>query len=689
MKTIKQIFKVLALLMLIVSCDANEYDAPPAFTDLAFTTTFGASTLREGEVDRFISFMDMSAGATHHEWRIPKGAFFLKGPIPNNLDNHDAFITNPGDTISTEKTVHVLFKKGDSNTIIELYDEFADSTSFVIPSYWDTTINGTVYDTIKTNMVDGKWIAQYQIVLDVYDTLAPTLEIEDMSGNIVDQEAVDTLYLTFGDELVLRDLTGLLPDNNGRPTSTNFRVRSIEENEEDVKSAFSQKTEYEAVDFADNNEATVTFNKFVGNFRAELISARERTETLKSQNKTYVSPVVFKISPLDEDLVPSGGATESADNSIVITMSSRLQTIESSVHANFSVTVDGTPVDVLSVLSERNGNDLVVTLANPLEPEDAGKVVEISYDGLNAEIKSLDERPLQAFTESIDVYVPVPLSLDGAIVSDADNGKILIKFDEDIDAATVTGATNAADGFTVMLNSMTATISSVTVNATDASILELTLAEGVYHDDVITVEFSGATTSEIKSIGEGGLNDFGTKTVVHNLTNLLADSSFEGTFGEHWAKESSSGTGNVAFSTVVAHTGAQSVVLTNDKPRLETAGTNSIAYEAGKTYKMSFWRYIPAAVDFEAGNFRGGDAGEKIWYANNAAGTGSSSLTVRWGVASGATDPAKDTWVYVETTFTPDAGSDMFLRIQPVPTSGTVYTYYIDDFEISEYSTRP
>lgn len=685
MKSIKTIIKTLVVLLLVVGCAGNEYDTPESFTDLSFTTTFGASTLREGEVNRFISFMDLSAGATHHEWRIPKGAFFLKGPIPNNLPSHDQFIMNPGDTVSTDKTVHVLFKKGDSNTVIELYNEFADSTSFIVPSYWDTVGNQTINDTIRTSKVGDKWVATYQVTLDVYDTIVPTMEIYDINENKIDYDAVDTIYLDFGDQLIFKDLSGLLPDNNARPNATAFRVATIEENEEDEIRVHNDITRYNAEDFGlgTTNVDTINFNKTIGNFYGFLESQRERTETLRAHEARFDIPVVFKVSPLAEDLVPKASATEADDNSIVITLSSRVRTIESSVHPNFTVTIDGTPTDILSVLSARNGNDLVVNLVTPLEPSDASKTVELSYDGLNEEIVSLDERPLLAFTESVAVYVPTPVDQTGDVVSDSENSKVLVKFDQDIDAATLTGATDATDGFTVTLNSTPATISAITVNATDASVLELTIAEGVYHDDTITVEFSGAATSEIRSVGEGALNAFGAKTVVHNLTNLLIDGSFEGTFGENW-KGGASGAGAVVeFSADQARTGSQSVKLKNDKPRLETTAANVFDYEDGATYKISYWRYIPTAVDFDSGNFRGGDAGEKIWYR---LGPGNESITPRW-FATG--DPVKDTWELVEVEYNPLATTGGGIRFQPVPTSGTEYTYYIDDMSIVKVNKRP
>ena len=139
-KLIKTMFSLSLLTLLFISCDDDEYVAPGSFTDLSITWTSGASSARESEVNRFFSFSDISAGAEYSEWRIPSNAFFLQGPIPNNLDNHDAYIVNPGDTVSSEKTVHVLWKKGDSLTEVKYYGIFNDSTSFRFNLYYDTEL---------------------------------------------------------------------------------------------------------------------------------------------------------------------------------------------------------------------------------------------------------------------------------------------------------------------------------------------------------------------------------------------------------------------------------------------------------------------------------------------------------------------------------------------------------------------
>lgn len=679
MKTIKQIFKVLAILLLVISCDANEYDTPPSFTDLAFTTTFGSSTLREGEVNRYISFMDMSAGATYHEWRIPKTAFFLKGPIPNNLDNHDAFIINPGDTVSTDKTVHVLFKKGDSNTVIELYNEFADSTWFVIPSYWDVDLKEIINDTIRTENIDGKWVASYPVVLDVYDTLAPDLQLIDMAENVL-TPANDTLVVKFEDELIIKDLTGIIPDNNARPTSTTFRVKTIEENEEDVVNAFNSKKTYLPEDFEANNTDTVTFNKSIGFFNVEIVSQRERTETLRGQTATYVSPIVIKVEPLEEELSLKNQAKETATDEIQFSVTSKLQTVENIPATSFDVKVDGVSQTISRVELAANQTLLTVVLDTPLEPADAAKTVTLSYDGTGGLI-SLDERMLQAFTdEPIEVYVPTPINQVGEITESSDDF-ILIEFDEGIDAATVTSASNAADGFSVTLNGNSFAIQNVSVDVANPKILKLEMVDKLYQDDVITVAYTH-TAGEIKSLGGGSLSDFAATTIQPYFEYVLND-SFEGALGTYWV-EGASGTGaTVAFSTEQAATGSQSVKMTNDKPRLES-GAN-LTYDNGATYVFTYKRYIVGSSVTLDANTEAKQPGDKFWFDSSS---GATAVTPRWYETPGVA-PVVDTWVEVMSEFTPD--TDLFnkkVRMQPVPTSDFDFTVYYDDFKIYKKDTR-
>lgn len=691
MKNIKNLFKTIFLvsLVLFIACDDNEYEAPETFSDLSITFTTGASTDRVSTVNGFFSFSDLSAGAIEQEWRIPESAFFLEGPIPNNLDNHDEYIINPGETVSTDKTVHVMWTKGDTLTKVGYYAVFPDSTSFRFPAYWDSDLGEAVEDTIQTKLINGQWVAEYEFIIDVYDSVVATPEVRYLDETILDHENTSAITLNFGDQLIFEDLSGLLDNNNARPNTTKWRVHTIEEDEDDQTNAYSNTIE--RVELDERVLDTITFDE-LGDFRVELTATRVRTERLRENENIYEIPTIITVIPLAEDLTIDNTLPiiERDDDRITIAVTSRLASLENNPSANFDVKVDGVTVPVESVtFGTRTSNGEVVggiinlTLDAPLDPSDASKSVTVSYDGQGG-ITSRDLRPLQAFSDApITVYVPSPMVQTGTIIESSDQ-KILIPFDQDIDPASISGSANAAAGFTVTLNGGSGTISTVAVNADDAKTLEIDLVEGVYTDDVIMISYTGP--GDIKSVGGGSISDFSALTLEPYKLNLLTDGGFEGNFGDYWV-EGASGTGaTVELSTDVAYEGTQSAKLTALKPRLESGA--SLNYEAA-TYGISYRRYILSSSVTLDDAFHQKNHGDKIWFDSS---DGTSAKTPRWYGADypAGTAPALDTWVYVEaeTTFTAEA-LNKIVRIQPVPTAGTDYTVYYDDFKIYKINKRP
>lgn len=682
MKNYKNILKSICLLSLIViasiGCSKDEEYVPPgSFVDLSITWSSGASATRESEVNRFFSFSDLSAGAELVKWTIPNNAFFLEGPIPNNLDNHDDYIAEPSDVKeSNEKTVHVLWKKGDSNTQVRYFAIFPDSTSFRFPAYWSSELNEAVEDTIKTVRLNGKWVANYSFTIDVYDTVAATPEVRYLDESILDHENTQSITVEFGDQMIFEDLSGLLEDNNARPNTTVWRMHTLEENEEDQTNVLRRT--HERVELTERIIDTLTFNS-LGEYRVELIATRERTDRVRQSQDTYDIPTIFNVVPLSVPLTQTGDVIETDMDIVEVPLSHRIMDLEGSVVDNFTVEVDGVEKVITSISLSDNGRMLYVDLTDdPILPEDDGKAVTISYDGASDILKSFDERPLEAFTDvPITVYVPSSTNQIGPII-EIDGDIIQVSFDQEIDPASISGAADPTAGFILTLNGGVATVGSVALNGTNAMTLDLTIAEGAYQDDVITVAFTGP--GDIRTIGGGAIADFSAVTIVPYLENLYTDGDFEGTFGDYWFEGASGAGAIVEFSTEQAYSGSQSVKMTNDKPRLESG--RDLNYEAGETYIISYRRYIPSSVDFDAG-FRTADAGEKIWYD---LGSGSSSVTPRW-FTNG--DPIKDTWELVEVEIIPGGFSNVGIRFQPVPTAGTVYTLYFDDFKIYKKDYRP
>ncbi|MDW7694897.1 PKD domain-containing protein [Flammeovirgaceae bacterium SG7u.111] len=424
-KHIKIILASLAAILVIAGCNEEKIEPNKEFTDLALSFSTGRSTARESAVNQFYSFMDMSAGGTYREWRIPQGAFFLKGPIPNNLEYHDQFIVNPGDTISTDRTIHVMWTEGDTITPVTYYAEFEDSTSFIFPSYWDTEINQEVNDTISTVFEGGKWIAEYTFTIDVYDTVAATPKIMYMDQTEIDYENTASIELTFGDTLLFEDYSAFVNNNNSRPDNTVFRLHTTEENEDD-RTYVRIFEDFRDGDYERRVMAPYVFEK-LGEYQVELTATRDRTEQLRANSDTYSTPMIIKVVPKTTLFEIEGDVVELDGDVIEITLNDKLANVADNFATNFTVEIDGSPVTVSSVSkSSSSAKKLIVTLETPLVPEDAGKSVTISYDGANALLTSLDERPLQAFTDvAIDVYVPPVVASFTMDMTEIDQGQTI------------------------------------------------------------------------------------------------------------------------------------------------------------------------------------------------------------------------------------------------------------------------
>lgn len=286
MRNIKIII-ALFLAVLAVGCSNDNYEAPNTFTALAYTTTWGASTLKESEVNRFISFMDLSNGTTKHEWHIPEGAFFLKGPIANNEKNLEKYIINRGETVSTDKTIHVLFKKGDSNTEVKLYNVFDKYVDFTYPDYYDAVLKATVYKTVKAVQSGNEWIFEDTVKIDVYDTIVAAMKMRDKNGIDIDYKSLKTIDLKVGDQLTFEDISKTI--NNARPTTSSWRIYTPAVLAKDEVNLYFIKDDINPI-------YTFTFTK-AGSFKGQLTSKRLRTETVNADSQLYDIPVVFNVTP--------------------------------------------------------------------------------------------------------------------------------------------------------------------------------------------------------------------------------------------------------------------------------------------------------------------------------------------------------------------------------------------------------
>lgn len=702
MKIIKKLLYVLSLLLVCTACDSNEYEIPAEeISDLYILTSAGENTVnKRAEVDKFFSFSDLSQGTLSRKWTIPEGNFFLKGPIPNNLKKHDKFIINAGDTTSVDQTIHVLFKKGNSLTEVKYFAIFEDSTEFEFNRDYDLVTNSFIPDTIRTEKIDDKWIAEYTFIVDVYDTVVATPELRFLDGTIIDHQNTEPMTVRFGDQLIIEDVSAFLENNNARPNVTKWRIHTIEENEDERKS-FKVGEDFDRVGDVDVRVIdTLTFVR-LGEFQLQLRSERSRDEDLGSSNDTYEIPKIFNILPLDEDLVLDNSIQpiiEFDDNRIAIPVSSILAQIENdNVAEDFTVKVDGDiiPVNLVTIANrvdasgETLGGLILLTLDTPLVPADAAKTVTVSYNGTS--IMSRDERLLQGFeNEPIIVNTPSPLELAGDLLNIS--GKIVIPFNQRIDPESITNSSDPSQGFSVLLNGMPATISSVEVSEDSERALAIDLDGGVFDDDDISVEYVGP--GDILSLGGGSISDFSLVTALHVFPSLIGDSGmFEQSLGTDWIHFGNKTVAGVEIVAPPTPDNVTSITPSGDVLRLtinkngdtskqnaaNAETVNTIALENGATYKIKFKRYVkdnPSAPS-SSGN---------LIFRFVKPGSPNGDQSYNLGIA---TSTNLNRWIEDEITFIADSDTYVDSKLRIVAAWSAWADIYVDDVVLSKFSERP
>lgn len=229
--------------------------------------------------------------------------------------------------------------------------------------------------------------------------------------------------------------------------------------------------------------------------------------------------------------------------------------------------------------------------------------------------------------------------------------------------------------FTVTVNGEEFDIASVTVNANDATKIDIKLAEPIYRPDVITVSYAGGS---IESTDTREAQPFSDVPVVMSKVNLLPEDiagleNGSGSWTTYW-----SNAGSVSYSTEQAATGQYSLKLQIEAGQDNAEATafleDPIIFEEGKTYIISYKMYIePGAVGSDGsahtGLFLLQNWGFQFW--NNFA-----HPVGEWTSHS----------VEYEST-TPL--SQLYLRIIPNDDKTTSMTVYYDDFSIIEKEERP
>ncbi|WP_068472150.1 hypothetical protein [Saccharicrinis aurantiacus] len=418
MKSIYYILGLLFSIAIFVGCDDYEYEPISEFSDAVFYTSYGSTLSKAAGVGEWESFMDVSQGAIYHTWSIDSGNYFLEGTISNKETDLEQYIVNPGGTQSDEKTINIYFQKGDTLTKIRLFNVYEDSVGFrdVLRdenglAIWDGDYVPAVHaaEYQETGQWAGKWVFDYNIVIDVYDTIVTDMVVRQ-DGVVIDHTVADTIDIMVGDVLQFQDLSAEI-ENTSRPDSRTWQIRTIPENPED---------DYDVSTSSTQEIADITF-KMLGDFNMALISKRASSDKIPGDSEEYIMPLIIRVNQSDQPFVQQGTIREQEDGTLMVPFNAVFAAdFNSSDKDHFTIYVEGyDPISITSIsIPEDKLDYLQLTLASKLYPED---VATLEYTGTEetSSLISQDLRPLQPFLTNIKLYDPNLLDYDAAGFEDA------------------------------------------------------------------------------------------------------------------------------------------------------------------------------------------------------------------------------------------------------------------------------
>ncbi|MEM9338362.1 MAG: hypothetical protein AAGA66_06500 [Bacteroidota bacterium] len=291
--------------------------------------------------------------------------------------------------------------------------------------------------------------------------------------------------------------------------------------------------------------------------------------------------------------------------------------------------------------------------------------------------------------------IPNPIKIVASSLPFQLAGTIMEREDQTIQVP-MSGAIGSLTGkesfFTVTVNGTPFTISSVAVNATDNTLIDITLDETIYSDDEILVTL--ASGSGIEATDRRAIVPFSDQQVTMFVLNILEaagiDASFEnGATGfdlddlvivpGNVTNQLGSSSAAFAAGEGIDGGGALRINLDNisspNKPnfRLFTESAFGLTYVDGAQYQISFDYKIEGSV-------------QELTFRLFEEARGFSDRQRQF-VPGAATDWTTINEVMAGTTaFEEDNG---VLSIQPIGVSGASGTIYIDNLRIFEVDTRP
>ncbi|MEM9340096.1 MAG: hypothetical protein AAGA66_15275, partial [Bacteroidota bacterium] len=318
----------------------------------------------------FVSFTDLSRNPLSHQWSIPGegAAFFLDGEINRTDTLYTPFIVNPGDTLTTAASAHVLFTQPGLQTVT-LRNVFADSVAYIGP------------DTVSAErQANGTFLYEEDFVVDVYDSIRANFRLilpDDSELTF----STDTFFVEAGTNLRLED------QSTGRPNEWTWLMEPIDGTGSEI-----------SISGADAMNTTLAISGEVEAYRLRL-TARRTGENIPGGSNTFTMPNPLKITPSAPKL--TGSISELENQTIQIPFSVPIAAF-SGKESSFSVTLNGASTTVVSAsVNSSNNTRIDITLGETIYSDDvitmtlgAGSGI-VSVDGLD--VVTFTDQPVTMF----------------------------------------------------------------------------------------------------------------------------------------------------------------------------------------------------------------------------------------------------------------------------------------------------
>lgn len=231
------------------------------------------------------------------------------------------------------------------------------------------------------------------------------------------------------------------------------------------------------------------------------------------------------------------------------------------------------------------------------------------------------------------------------------------------------------DFFKVTVNDIDFPIASVTLNSTDATVLDIKLQDAIYRPDVIKVTFlSGSTLESSDSRVPGTFTD--EPVEMHNVNLLSKEIGNVDNFGSAWQGFQpawGSNQGVLEFTDEKKTAGDYSIKLTmapGQRISLEAVPSTPLIFEADVPYIIRYKMYVESSTVLPSE--------VSLW------------LLSEWKSFWQTPDVPKGEWVTIENELTNGAPlAKLYWRSLQAGAGNSDYVVYLDDFYIAKKEERP